>query len=472
PPLICVPVTDYDKLLAQFKPEKAVDGISTITIAGSKPMHVAKKGNYALVSPDEDVLKSALAAKANVAEQLAPMSGWIAAQDIAAVATTAGIKAAVAPMRAGLAQAKTNFPANNPQAAQVAAAFDSYDQILDACEKELTHAAIGLEADHDSNLHLTSRWMFTANSKFTQFAKSAPAAVKSPFGNLPSLPLAFAFAGPLPKGIASSFEPMLKANPQYKSVTPEQWKKINAALEQMMSATNSISLVFGVPKEGGGFFQNFMGVTAVDDSSKFLETFPKAFQEYLAAYKEAGIPGFENVKITPLEIGGMKAIQSTIDIMATLPPDSPAETKQTIEKMFGNEGKLMFNYIALGSQSILSVTGDANEAKQKLDLYKATSEKLADSPLNAKTLGLLSKDAQWVGLVDLNGFVTMFKGLGNQIDEAHNPFNAAPAFPSMPPLGFSAKASEQSLDTDLALPADTVKAIAAGAQQLMFKGLH
>ena len=468
-PMLFVPVTDYEKFVAQLSPEKAGDFTKIQT--GPKKSLVAKKGNYAVITEgsSDDALKAVIGAKGNISSELAPASGWIADQDIAAVATTAGIKMAVGPARQGLEMVKKSIPKDNPQAENVMAAFGMYEILLKSCEEDVTQAGIGLKADKDSNIHITSHWGFKTGSSPAKALAGVKALSQKPLADLPAGPFVIAMTGVAPENIAQWMSSMIKFNPQLSGLSDEQRRKMETTMNDFMKGMESMSWVLGVPGANDGLFRNSVATMRVENSAKFMETMAAKMQDMKQVYQAAKIPGADSYAVKAIDIGGAKAVEFTMDLTASLPPSADENAKRVIEAMTGPGGKMTVTYVAADDKTILATYTGGDEAKKQIAAYKTRSGSLASDAQTAKTLALLPHGAQWVGVWDVPGTLTLVKQVMGKV-APDGPAGMIPTLPAMPPLGFAATASAQGVDTDLVLPVDTLKSVSKAAMALKGPG--
>ena len=470
--VLFLPVTDYDKFIAQLDPQKGSDGVSQIQFGPGPRSPVAKKGNYAAIAPpmNEGALKSALSSKADISSELASVSGWLADQDIAAVATTAGIKAAVGPAREGLQKVKKSLPPDNPQFGNVAAAFDMYDALFKACDEELTHIGIGLKADKDSNVHITSHWGIKTGGSLANALAGVKSLTEKPLADLPAGPFVFAMSGVVPEGMAHGSAAMMKFSPQTAGLTEEQSRKLEAMMVEMMKGMGSMSFVMGVPGDHDAMFQNSIATMHVENAPKYLETLLPKMQEMKQVYQALKIPGADNFEAKALEVNGAKAIEFTMDLSASLPPAADENAKRISDAMMavmmGPGGKMTLTYIAADDKTIVACYTGGEDAQKKLAAYKNRSGSLASDAQTAKALALLPHDAQMVAVWDVPGTLSMVKQIMAKF-APDAPSAMIPTLPAMPPIGFAATVSAQSVDTDLVVPVETIKAIAKTAQDAM-----
>ncbi len=461
-PVVFIPVTDFDKFIGQLQSEKGADGISLIQLGPGPKSPVAKKGSYAVIvlPTSESSLKDILSAKADISSQLSSVSGWLAQQDIAAVATPAGIKLGIGPIRQGLQQSQQNFPADNPQAETVKSAFQAYDNLLKSADENLTHAGIGMRADKDFNLHITSRWMLKPDSVPAKSLASIKGAAGQRFNDLPAGPYVFAGGGTM-EGMAEMYGSMLAASPQMmQGLSPEQMAELQKCMQEMMQGANSMEMVMRVPTEGGrGIYQNMIATMKVDNAAKYLERIDGTFAKMKTVLQSSKSPFFKEYELKPVTVSGGKGLELSMDLSAimagSMPADNAESVKKIMEGMFGPGGKMTVTYATVDDKTIAVFYVGGAEAEKQLAAYKSRSESLAKDAQTMKTLALLPADAQWVGVWNLSGTMAMVKIMASAFDpDAKIPL---PELPAMPPLGFAAKASGNGFETDLVVPVDVLK---------------
>jgi len=460
---VLVPVTNYKKFVESLKGEDAGKGVNRIFL-GDKPGFVTAKGNFAILASvpettEKDLLAFA-AATGNVASLVSSGSAWMAEQDAYVIATPAGVKAAIGPMRQGLQQAKKSFPQDNPQFQQVQAMFGMYDKLFELCEGDLEYAAMGLRSDRETNLHATSRWQFKSGSAAAKTLTDVKAPAGKPLTKLPNGPLVVAGAGAMPEGLVTSSLSVIEAMAPPGKLTKEQLEKARANMAKSMAGVHSMSMSMGIPKSGG-LYSEMLGVIDVEDADKYVANLKDSFAGLSEFYNAASIPGWSEPQVNAVEIKGQKAIEVTMDLSASMQTVNDPRAKEMIEKMFGNGGKMTFTYVAVDKTTVLTVYSGGADAVAKVAAWRDRKGSLADNADVSKTLGLLIKDPQWYGIWDLPGTMQFVTSMMKMVGGDNGPV-PLPTIPACPPIGFAAKAINGALETDLVVPAGTMSA-AAGA---------
>jgi hypothetical protein len=135
-------------------------------------------------------------------------------------------------------------------------------------------------------------------------------------------------------------------------------------------------------------------------------------------------------------------------------------------RMFGPDGILTIRILIADDHTLLAAYGTEEHAKEALAAFKNPKSSLASDPEVATTLKLLPPQAQWVGLLNLKGYVDLIGGVISAVAPAGTPMNL-PEFPSMPPIGFAAEAGRAGLDTQMVLPAETIVGISKVVRHAM-----
>ncbi len=194
---LLVPVTDYKKFLAQLQPDDASKKFAEVRLAGH-PMLICQQGDYAvLAAPDaKGVLEDLLNSVKDVGGELTPQRTWLGEVDAAAVGTTAGIKFAVEQAQAFLPLLRwaQEDCAAAAQQQSIAEMLNFVEQGLKSVGSEVTHVAVGVKADENSNLRMASRIRFASGGQWSNAAKGIKAPKDGILAGLPGGPCEMAGA--------------------------------------------------------------------------------------------------------------------------------------------------------------------------------------------------------------------------------------------------------------------------------------
>ncbi len=468
-PFLFVPTTNYDKLIKQFEPEDAGEGISQISIAGQASL-VGKKGKFAVVAPTgmEDQLKAALASEKSVAANAAAFKSLVAEGDVSLVITTAGVKLGSKKALEGLAMAKGFLASAGPDAQAAVVGIEVYENLFKAIEKSVTHFGLSLRMDMDGTCHLASQTLLDSQMQDVKTEAVVDATGKDALATIPGDGYVIAFQGSMSGGFSESMmkmsAQMVKNFPGGEKVTDEQIKKIVDTSMKAMKDIKSMAASIGVGKPADPLYSNMVLTMTVDDSKAYLENYEKVMNTMRELGQAADIPLYKFDKPEWVEVDGLSALKITMDIPNTAGPAAEEMMKEMMKKMFGEDGRMVFYLAAVNKTTVAGayVTPDALSRLAKVAKNRDLS--LAADADVAKTKALLPAGSQWVVYINLKGAFEF----ANNMATLFAPPDAGiviPPFPATQPIGFAAKTSLTKIETDLVVPGAVLKAIGDYAKQ-------
>jgi hypothetical protein len=461
--LYALPVTNYREFIDQFKPAKAEEKISEITIPDGK--HVsAKVGNFALTTESENraVLEKALAAKQHAAAEVAGLESWLTSQDAVAVVTAAGAKLAsktVADKIADLRRAQ-------PSAAT--APLEVYVTLLRQVEKQASLVAVGATIGKGETLRVTTRVRFIAGSTAAGLLANIKPAQGDVLAGLPGGPFFMAGGGITPPSWGEALIPfsvaMMKQARDLYGITPEQAEEIGKASTDTMKSIRGMSVMMKPGKTGEPIYSNIFGLLTVDNTAGFLDKYAKQFEATNEILKRnEGKEGLlKPTKVTKTEMEGKPALE--LEITIPIPKQAGVPNfDQMMEAMIGPGGKATAYMVVADEHHV--VFGYATAKSAVLELMRAVRDAkpgLSKEPDVAATAALLPPGAQWIGYVSAGGYVDLMQRMMAAVATAmggNGPMITFPPFPHSPPIGVAVKAKGSELRIELVVPGKLFKTI-------------
>jgi len=467
-PVIYLPVTDYKKFIAAFKPDDATAETTGVTIA-NQAMVVGHKDSFAAFTvPDHKAqLAKVIASTKGVDTIVGSFKPWIGKHQISIVGTPTGSKTALQAASEGLKTVRAIIAAqpNAQQTAQVTAAFDMYQSVLAKASTEVDSFGFGLGLDENSNLSIDSHTTLIAGGAWDTATKGLKAAEGNRFAGVQAAPFVFAFEGIWPEQwgdamadlTASMTASMTKASGG-EGMDEQQQKNYADAMRSLMKGLHGMSFVMGTPKPGGSMYDGMAASMKVDDASSFLTNYRKSMDQVIDATKDLKNFPFKFSDVKKIEIDGHSGLAISMDMSGMLANGDPA-TAKLMQTMFGPTGKLTTRLLVADDHTLVVAYGSEDHAKEVLAAYKNPQSSLASDPDVATTLKLLPPHAQWVGLVSIKGYMDLIRSVLAGAIPAGGPAINLPELPAMPPIGFTAEAGTTGLDTQMILPAETLGTI-------------
>ncbi|MCC6126114.1 MAG: hypothetical protein IT426_14225 [Pirellulales bacterium] len=470
-PILLIPVTDYAKFLAQMTPESKTEDVTEVSFFGS-PSLVRRIGGYAALTglKYRKSLES-LELSGEVPAALKPWGEWISARDIAGVLLQPGIKTLSAKGQTWLSIMKMKLGQAGEQGKQAVAAFELYEKMLQAAEKEISACGIGLALDGQNVLRVTSRTEMLPAGEWGKFLAQVPPAKENLLAGLPGEPFVVAGGGVLSEAMMEGMMQfslnLMKAAPGMYGLGEEQIAKMSKLSMSNFKGVRSMSMSLGVGKGGEPLYANLLGTMRVDDA----ETLIAGYEQYFRQYNEV-LQGAKSSMMPPMaaekcEIAGKPALQIKMDLPKPQAAPMPPQYDKMMEAMLGPGGKMTF-WIAPADEHTVAL-GYVN--KEPLErMIAAIREKKSDLMGDAdcsKTAALLPPDAPMVGYLSPQGTVELVKrmvsdflppGMAERVE--------IPDFPQTPPLGFAVKTAPNELQSTLAVPAEVLQAVGKYIQHI------
>jgi hypothetical protein len=166
-------------------------------------------------------------------------------------------------------------------------------------------------------------------------------------------------------------------------------------------------------------------------------------------------PNFMKMEASEVTVNGLHGIRISMDMKSLMQAqNSPPQTMQMIEKMFGEGGKITTHVIAADDNTILLSYAPVEIIDKKIATYLKSTTRLEDEPGIAKIASLLGQQPGMVAYLSPQGTVAW---IGQMMQMALPPGVEAPEFPEFPktlPIGFSAKMVANGFETEMVVPAE------------------
>ena len=473
--LVALPVRDYAQFIGQFHGDTA-SVISEVEVAGM-PALVAEKSSYALLVPSDSehrtLLQECLDRDPEMPSAVAALQEWIAENDTAVVVLSPGIQLLTEQGILALEQVKEHFSGNEElggQAAQLAAAFDLYTQMLQGVKDKVRVAADGLLIDDVGNIRLGSRIRFTENGLATSSSDTTHRSTDDLLAGLPG----GAFVG----AVGASLSPecgellakwsvdMMKHNPALYGIelSDEAADKYLELALASMKGFRGFSMVFSASEAGAAIFDGMLAIFSTDDASDYLANYEEAMEQFQELIKDSDSAMPFAMEITTAEIAGAKGLKVSMDMGAMLAAqEGQPEAAEMMKKMFGPHGKLTTHVLAVEKSKVLFSYGSEQAIAGQIAALQSGEPDLAKEASIKKAVALLPKGADMVAFLSPRGAVAWFSSL--LPPEALGNFAE---FPETPAIGFSAKMDARGLQAEWVVPAEfpqAVKAYVESAQQ-------
>jgi hypothetical protein len=485
-PLVVVglPVTNFKQFLGQFEGAKADGEISEMkTAAGT--LFLARRGGYALGTREgRKALEQVLGAKQSIAAEVAGIEPWLAANDAAFVGTRAGIALAAAQGRQQLEKLDKDFGkigkdfgtggdanlASGDPLASMRMVLRFYGKVLEAAEKEVALAAVGVSADNQGTIRVKGRLRLLSGSQLGQSLGQLPPQRQDLLAGLPAGPFLVAFGAATPEHLMQQVVNLgvefMKTNASMYGLSPEQAGQLAKLSAKGVEHARTLSLVMKPGKRGEPIYSNIFGCVRVENAARYLDQYQTQIQAVNQVLKGAAGSLMKPTEVKRLEIGGHPALELQVTIpLPKIPEGNPAQPAQQaiLQLMFGPTNK-MTAYVAVANETtvVMGYGTTPERVGEVIELVGSGKAGLAGDADLAATAALLPAGAQWVGYVSPRGYLGLVQRMFREIAATMGPggrlpFSLSP-FPQTPPVGVAVQASAGTLDSTLVVPSAVLKA--------------
>jgi hypothetical protein len=466
-----LPTDDYQALLRQLEAGSTADGITEVTAAG-QPSVVAQRDGYAMITPQANraALQAVLAMKRSIAEQTAALDDWRSGTLMYAVATPAGVEFAQQQILAGLAIAKQQILQAGPDAQQAMVGIEVWETLFKNLDREVTYAAAGLRVADDGDLHLVGRTLLAEGGVLAGMATGAQPGSEDLLAGLPKMPFVFAGGGVM---TPEAVEPMMKASlnlmkvyPGGKDITPEQFQQIVQLSSRSMQGMRSMSMMLGVGRGDEPLYSSLYLVVKADNANQYLDSYLESVREMAKIFESTKFPF--SYEVQPMQFEGRPGLKLSMGMSGMFGPQDVPGAEKMMELMFGS-GDTMDVYMAVADdQTVVGAYVSRSNLVDLLESLEQGQDQLASMPEVAETIGEMDAGAHMIGLWSPQGTLAMVKRVALAMDP-----NAAVQIPELgatPPIGMAVQLSPNIVDTDVVIPAQVLKTVAALVQQLMPQG--
>jgi hypothetical protein len=243
-------------------------------------------------------------------------------------------------------------------------------------------------------------------------------------------------------------------------------QQFRRAVEQAMADVHGFAVLVRPGRGKEGVFTNRFFALRVGSNAAFLERTAEAMRQWNKMFDRDGaaLPlAFESLPTTVAERPGTEySIDMGGGAMAAALGGQPIpEFREAIEKLFGSGGKFRLQVVSVDGKTVLLAAATQEQAAEAIvQLSQAVPQsKVADDTRMRTTAGLLPADADWRLYFSPHGYNHWLK---RQMDAVLGPVIGGPVvrdFAASPPIGVVGGLDDDTAWVELALPAETQKAI-------------
>ncbi|MGD9128265.1 MAG: hypothetical protein PVH19_12885, partial [Planctomycetia bacterium] len=466
PMFVLLPVTDFEKLLAQFEPEEVTKTIKEITI-GNNNVLIASKGKYAVVAQahQQEELEAFLAAKSDISAEMKAWSDWTKDKVVYGVLTNYGLhdflKEGIESLE-GTFESFEQFQSSSPQLDQIKKTLKLYVTLLKAIRDNTDQMGIGFSKVGEGAIQIAARCDMKPGSDLAKTMGNTKALSTNPMAVLPNDSFVLAAGGPVPQKLVSAlitFAQEMGSTPL--GFNAEQNKKMIQASVDSMKDVVAQSFMMGVPSsKEAAMIDSVTAAIWVKNADSYFTNYKKQVEmtNKLLNDPESKMPMKMDVKEKTID--GYKTLVVTADLsgMTNMPELAPA--KDFLEKFYG-EGMKFVTYIAkVNDTVVVTAVGSEENLKKVIEVVKSKSGSLAEDAGVKKVTAMLPKDAQWFFYWSPNGTVEFVNWILEQLPEEMKiniPFEKLPPCPPCTPIGIATKVNGNTIEETCILPPDTIR---------------
>ncbi|MEO2049500.1 MAG: hypothetical protein ABGX16_23325 [Pirellulales bacterium] len=211
----------------------------------------------------------------------------------------------------------------------------------------------------------------------------------------------------------------------------------------------------GAPgEEDDRLFEGILGISDVDASDQYLVNYQTAMRVWQELSNQSETPIPMKMEAQQVTVNGLEGLRITIDMEGMLKAqNAPPQSRQMIEQMFGNGGKITTHVIAADANTILLSYASAESIEEVMVAYRNNKSRLADETGIPKIASLLGQNPDMVAYLSPSGIVGWISRLMGGVLPPGVEIPEIPQFPKTLPVGFSAKIVTGGFETELVVPA-------------------
>ena len=468
-PMLLLPITDYSKFANSLSGD-ASGKICRVAIAGNDVL-LAKKDNYALLMDvtNQETMEIFLAAQASEVAALKPISPWLTNNDLNITIMPKGLGFLLSKGNEALTEQKRNMEeqfGNSPLLENMRMSMNMYQWILDFFDAEVKLASWGLRIDEKLNLFIGKRLILNENGVLSQASQT----------ELPKPPIFKAFndeafvvaaGGPWPESwadklVSGSVNLMKSMKSLYglDDLPDEEWDKLSQSYSKMTKGMRGFSMLMLPGEEKEPLLGTIFGVMHTTNSTVMIEQFKKGIEQYNEIMGQSKTFKMK-YEFSDLEVAGKKGFEFSIDMAEMFRDPNVPGFNWMLEGLFGEDGKMNYTYVAADRQNIVYGMTNEDSLTQFIENLGSSDQSLKNNEEVQVTLQLLPQQAPWKILVSPPGCVKWVKRFVSRfLTVLTGQDLPIPDFPACPPVGFSMAIQGTTLEADMVVPSQTLKAIA------------
>lgn len=453
-----VPVKDFEAFTKLLGGEQE-DDVVRLTVP-AKPMLVAEKDGYALLVPEDEkqVLTRALESKGGLAKVLDDDLAWVEQRDVAAVMTDTGISVFCDKLVEGIEVAQQAVLAQGNDQLGAAEILNVYKKAFALIDQELESAAVGLDVQESGDLVLRVRKRFLPAGQFAQ-CLAVSALPSDMLAGLPTEPFVMAggsqFSPAMGKLMMDYSVEVMKAASKLYGISEEQAEQMLESSAPMMADMQSLAMMFTVGSPDDTIYARMVGVMKTGNAQKYMEAYEKYLLEFSEMMKNSKGIFSMAMDSKPLDIDGCKGVVISMKMPEKLLGGAP-NAAAMVEKMIGPDGKVRVFVVAADEHNVL--LGYTNKKLLRKAIAALRSGESVSQEESVKQTGAkLDAGNFGQGYFSPAGLIDFINDTISTVGGDDQEFRL-PAFPKTPPVAWSANAEGATVDAQIVVPGEMIKA--------------
>jgi hypothetical protein len=454
-----LPVDDFDAFTKVFNGDAEGD-IAQLTFPQQTVLAAEKDGYAVLVEEkDEAILKRVLESPGGMAEKLGDDLAWIGGRDVAALMTDAGVSVFCEKVLEGIEVAQEGIRSQGEDEMGIAQVLNVYKTMFAVLDQEVERVAVGLDVQESGDLVLRVRKRFLPAGRLAESiaVQDAPSDV---LAGLPAGPFVIAggclFNAAMGDLMMEFSVEAMKAAPKLYGIGEEEADRMLELAKPLMSDMRSMAIMLAVGEPDDSIYSRMVASFKTVDAEKYMVTYRKYIEEFSSLVKGSEGVFSMAMETKSVEIDGRKGVEITMEFPVDWLQQAP-NAEEMLEKMLGPGGKIRAFIVAADEHNV--VIGYT----QKTLLRKAIAALENGVPLaqdaSVKQAAARLDDGNFsrgyfnpAGLIDfINGVIALMgpeEARGVQL----------PPFPDASLVAWSANAEGATVDAQLVVPGELVKA--------------
>lgn len=463
-PMFLLPVIDYNAFAEAMKAD-ATGEICRITVANQDVL-VAKRADFAVVMNLEhrELMQKVLAQPEKTPAAVAELTEWLAVNDIAIVVSPAGIAYIAEQNKRQLEDTDATEVPSQPSAIPNDMLTLGDDlPFAEFFRENVQSAALGMAIDDDINARV--RWHVQFQQPIAEAKLTEVEDAEKPLTGFAAKPYVVAGGGPVPLG-TGTWLPELFTNISRTMATQDgrddfteaDWQEVQHSYELAVADLQKVSYLITTGKEGEPLLSVVFARLTVADSAKYMQSLKELFDLSNKLIQRSKSDIKLVYEIADTEIAGAKGIEVTCDLDEAAGDGDNIIWQTMLTSLLGIDHKLSLYFVTADDSHIFFGIESSEKLESFIADFKKQDPGLSKDHQVQTTLKLTDVEADWVGLLNPEGLMTLVKNALKSMMLLGS-FPELPEYPSAPPLALTMNGGDVAWSGEIVLPVEASKAM-------------